>query len=339
MYLAPLNYDRFFKKVFSHTHIAKAFLEDFLGEKIEEIELLERTHLLTNSAMKIEVDFRCKIKGSYIIIDMQQWYKPDVVKRFYLYHCASTALQLETLPEKIQPTKKEDKRAKDKDYTAVEPVLTLIWMVSDSLEFTDNFITYTTAPEMSLDFIGNTELWDRQDIKELSEVREVVLKTLNATHKDLDFLRKNRLIFMFQHNIVKDEKFSPYRKWFEFAEKTRNRNNRAADFTSYKKEKIFKEMMRTLLKKGMNESDLEYLLNEDEVLEMVERTLEGARKEGRKEGRQMGIEEGKQMGIEEERNTTIFKLYLKGKSAEEIADLLDISAQTAQIVINNYEKK
>lgn len=27
MYLVPLNYDRFFKKKFSHTHIAKAFLE------------------------------------------------------------------------------------------------------------------------------------------------------------------------------------------------------------------------------------------------------------------------------------------------------------------------
>lgn len=53
MYLAPLNYDRFFRKVFSHTHIAKAFLEDFLDVKIEEITLLERAHLLTNKAMRI----------------------------------------------------------------------------------------------------------------------------------------------------------------------------------------------------------------------------------------------------------------------------------------------
>ena len=68
MYLAPLNYDRFFKKVFSHTHIAKAFLEDFLDVTIEEITLLERTHLMTNSAMKIEVDFRCKIAGNNFIL-------------------------------------------------------------------------------------------------------------------------------------------------------------------------------------------------------------------------------------------------------------------------------
>ncbi len=37
MYLAPLNYDRFFKKVFSDIKIAKKFLEDFLGVDIEEI--------------------------------------------------------------------------------------------------------------------------------------------------------------------------------------------------------------------------------------------------------------------------------------------------------------
>lgn len=37
MYLAPFNYDRFFERVFKHPHIAKRFLEDILGEKIEEI--------------------------------------------------------------------------------------------------------------------------------------------------------------------------------------------------------------------------------------------------------------------------------------------------------------
>ena len=63
MYLAPLNYDRFFKKVFSHTHIAKAFLEDFLEKKIDEIVLLETSHFLTDDASKISFDFRCKIEG------------------------------------------------------------------------------------------------------------------------------------------------------------------------------------------------------------------------------------------------------------------------------------
>ena len=38
MYLAPLNYDRFFKKVFSEIAIAQQFLEDFLDVNIESIE-------------------------------------------------------------------------------------------------------------------------------------------------------------------------------------------------------------------------------------------------------------------------------------------------------------
>jgi hypothetical protein len=40
MYLAPLNYDRYFKKVFSDTRIAKRFLEDFFDIEIDELELL-----------------------------------------------------------------------------------------------------------------------------------------------------------------------------------------------------------------------------------------------------------------------------------------------------------
>lgn len=44
MYLAPLNADRFFKKVFSDNRISKRFLEDFLEIEIESIELLSNQH-------------------------------------------------------------------------------------------------------------------------------------------------------------------------------------------------------------------------------------------------------------------------------------------------------
>jgi len=78
MYLAPLNYYRFYKRVFSLTHIAKRFLEDFLGQTIDHIEPLEVHHSVTNDDSKIEFDFHCTIGNSEVIIDMQQWYK----KRF-----------------------------------------------------------------------------------------------------------------------------------------------------------------------------------------------------------------------------------------------------------------
>ena len=41
MYLALLNYDGFFKKVFSDLGIVKCFLEDFLDIKIESIERIK----------------------------------------------------------------------------------------------------------------------------------------------------------------------------------------------------------------------------------------------------------------------------------------------------------
>jgi hypothetical protein len=94
MYLAPLNYDRYFKKVFKETEIAKKFLEDFFDISIESIELLTQKHKITDDAVAVEFDFRCKIKGHHIIIDMQQWFKPDIVNRFYVYHTINTALQL-----------------------------------------------------------------------------------------------------------------------------------------------------------------------------------------------------------------------------------------------------
>ncbi len=41
MYLAPLNYDRFFRKVFSDPEISRRFLEDFLGTEIRSMEFLK----------------------------------------------------------------------------------------------------------------------------------------------------------------------------------------------------------------------------------------------------------------------------------------------------------
>ncbi|MGE5340586.1 MAG: hypothetical protein ACM3SY_03810, partial [Candidatus Omnitrophota bacterium] len=84
MFLAPLNYDRYFKKCFSDPDIAKKFLEDFLEETIEEFEMLNGQHRITDDATLVEFDYRCKIKGAYVIIDMQQWYKRDIGQRFYL---------------------------------------------------------------------------------------------------------------------------------------------------------------------------------------------------------------------------------------------------------------
>jgi hypothetical protein len=62
----------------------------------------------------------------------------------------------------------------------------------------------------------------------------------------MSFLEKNRLIFLFQPNIIKNKAATPYAKWFEFAEKTRNPNNQASDFEDYAHNSIFAQMIHRL---------------------------------------------------------------------------------------------
>ena len=69
----------------------------------------------------------------------------------------------------------------------------------------------------------------------------------------------------------------------------------------------------------VNVSLTEY--NEEEFIE--NRRAEG-REEGRKEGREEGIKEGRREGIREGKVQIIQKLLGKGRSCEEISDLLDI---------------
>jgi len=37
-------------------------------------------HKFTDDAAAVEFDFRCKIDDQFVIIDMQQWFKSDVVQ-------------------------------------------------------------------------------------------------------------------------------------------------------------------------------------------------------------------------------------------------------------------
>lgn len=300
MYLAPINYHRFFVKVFSDERIAQKFLEDFLDVEIQEFQVLEDKHRITNDAAAVEFDFRCKIQDSYVIIDMQQWYKPDIVQRFFLYHTLNTALQLEELPLKRFDFPAKAKMPKrGKDYRLLAPVYTLIWMVVDTLNFDLDYVSYLMAPEILVDFLNNNRLWREPEIKKLLEERKKVLKVLQNEAKNLDFLPKNRLIFMFQKNIVKNKAMKKYEKWFEFAEKTRNENNAEEDFEAYKGDEIFCEMMRRLRKDTLSDEDFYYIEDQKEAWEEAERLERGFYEDGKKQGRKEGRKEGKIEGIKE----------------------------------------
>ncbi|MEK7255492.1 MAG: hypothetical protein AAB316_12150, partial [Bacteroidota bacterium] len=284
MYLAPLNADRFFKKVFSDPDIAKAFLEAFLGVIIQHIELLPVKKKLSDAAVVVEFDFRCIIDGQPVIIEMQRGYLDDVVQRFYLYFAVATALQLENLPLKEIVTK-QGLQKKVASYEGVEPVITLVWMAEDTLGTEENFLNFSMLPEEAASFLKNESLWKNQDWEELTRQREKLLEMLNNQTKSLGFLNKNRLIFAFQQNIVKNKPAAPYFKWFDFAEKTRNTNNRKEDFKQYKNDKDMNPIIQRINQEVLDEEDYSYL-----------EEFEAERNAGRIEGRNIGIHEGREEG-------------------------------------------
>jgi len=330
MYLAPLNYDRYFKKVFSDLKIAKRFLEDFFDVTIETIELLTIQHKITDDAVAVEFDFRCKIDTHFVIIDMQQWYKPDVVHRFYTYHCINTALQLENLPLKSIALE-GDKERKVKDYNEILPVITLVWMVDDTFGFKNDYVSYTMTPEIVSNFIKNNLLWQNKDIARLLEEREQSLILLNNKTKRLDFLQKNRLIYAFQKNIVKNaqntnSKYHKYINWFEIAEKTKNRLNEKSDFLKYADDEIFAELIRRINKDTLTEEDYTYIDNYQQFTERVKRYEKPIFQEGFDEGMEKGMEKERQLQ-KQEKIENAKKGILAGLSNEMINLLTNLSVE------------
>ncbi len=339
-YLAPLNYDRFFKKVFSSTKIAKKFIEDFLDVKIQKIVELKNQRKITDDSRIVEFDYYCRIDDEYVIIDMQQWYKHDVVYRFYIYHCLGSVLQLENLPLK-GVLHSDGKLRKIKSYETLVPVITIIWMVEDNLGNDADFEAFTMLPEKTKHFFLETDVWKNKNIE--SRVQDV-LKSINNNSKGLQFLQKNRLIFAFQKNIIKNNNISKYLKWFSIAGKTLKTNNKKEDFDEYKKDKILLELMRRLLRSDLNDADLEYIETELETKKIIERYNESVFKKGIRQGMVQGIEEGIEQELansnirikqeredskkrikQEELKTNIYKLLFEGKNKNKISQQLKIS--------------
>lgn len=335
MYLAPLNYDRFFKKVFSDLEIAQRFLEDFLGISIEEIMLLPTKAKITDSAMAVEFDFRCRINGQYVVIDMQQWFKVDVVKRFYLYHTLGTALQAETLPMK-QLTKRLLERARrERDYNDLAPTITLIWMANDNLNFKGDYVAFSMLPEALANFVRLERLWEDENRAELLALRQELLALVNNRTRQLDFLPQNRLIYAFQDNIVgnNDERLRKYYAWFEFAEKTRNKDNKPEDFQQYKKDPIFVKIMNRIAVEDLPKEDVDYAEQYEQWAEEFLRYDMGVRNEakqegwtegeakGKMDGKMEGKIEGKMEGKMEERYETARRCLRRGMSLQDTADI------------------
>ena len=347
MYVASLNLDLFFKKVFSNKRIAKKFLEDILNVQISDIKILSTDYRISDDAVIVKFDFRCKIQGKYMVIEMQQRYKIDVIKRFYLYHAVSTALQLETL-KPITVTKLNGETYTEKNYSGLKPVVTLIWMVDDVLGFEEDFIAYTTLPEAAKDFITDADLWEKS-LESILEERKKALKILLNDTKGLDFFAQNRLIYIFQKNIVKNKhKNSPYFKWFEFANISRNLNNKEEDFLKFKEDKDMAEVINRLRKDKLPPDEFKYvsdLLSYEILLKRMDLDHKAEMKRQKKaalEQQVKAIEQEKQKAEQEKQKAELLQnrllksikmLLQQGGTVETISEALEISLdETAELV-------
>ena len=316
MYLAPLNYDRFFKKIFNDNDIAKAFLEDFFDVKIQEIKKLDEHYRLTDKSRVVEFDYRCKIADKYVIIDMQQWYKQDIIQRFYLYHCLNTSLQLQDLDLKRIYRDKEGKERKEKDYRKLCPAITIVWLVDDSLGTDNNTITSYMQPEELDRFINENDLWANGSLKELKEKRKEILTILNNKTKDLNFLGKNKLTFALQKNIVrnieKKKELPKYANWFALAEKTKDEKNIKKDFVEFEVENSFKDryikVKQIICKDALTKEEMSYILDEKKHQEEIQRGIDTFVEQGEKKAK---------AEFEKEKETLLQKAEEADKKAEE----------------------
>jgi hypothetical protein len=360
MYIAPLNLDLFFKKVFSNKRIAKRFLECLLGITITEIKLLSVESKMTDDAVTVKFDFRCKINGHYVIIEMQQKYKIDVVKRFYLYHCVSTALQLETL-KPIKVVKPNGETYMEKNYSGLEPVITLIWMVDDMLGFEDDYIAFTTLPEAAKDFISNADLWE-QPLDKILEERKKTLKILDNKTKGLDFFTQNRLIYVLQKNILKNQRVGlPYFKYFDFANISRNKDNKEEDFLKYKDDKDMVEFINRLRKDKLTSEEFKYVSDihsydiyiariEQEHKESIAKKLANQKKRLEKMAFEHQLiliqkaEQEKQKAEQEKQKAEQLKIklakmmLLQGETIPKISEVLDISIEDTTELVEKIQK-
>jgi hypothetical protein len=338
MFVVSLNLDVFFKKVFSNKKIAKNFLQDFFGVKITEIKLLRSDYKVTDDATIVRFDYRCKINGKYVNIEMQQKYKTDVNKRFYLYHCLGTALQLETLEPKV--TKQfNGKTYTEKNYSGLEPVTTLVWMVDDTFNFTDDFVAFTTLPEAAKTFITDENLW-QQPIETILTEREKALNIINNKTKDLDFFTENRLVYAFQKNIVNNKKNSNYFKWFDLANKSRKTDNVEEDFSQFNNDEIMAEVIKRLKKDKLTTEEYKFVsdlplyeayygnlqqeLEEKNQQKLQEQEQMMKEKEQRIQEKEQRIQE-KEQRIQAEHQKLlkgIENLLRRGETIESIAELL-----------------
>lgn len=135
---------------------------------------------------------------------------------------------------------------------------------------------------------------------------------------------KNRLIYAFQKNIVKNKKYSKYLKWFEFAEKTRNPENKKEDFVTYEKDEIFMAVINRIRTDNLKSEEFQYIDDFEEFRRQVKIHEDVIRKEANNE-----------------KNSKFVKKLLANTdfSDEKIALLVDVKPDFVKIIRGKLTSK
>lgn len=255
-------------------------------------------------------------------------------------------MQLENLPAMVVPTI-NGKVYKTKDYSQVLPSITIVWMVDDRLGFTEDMVVYTPTPEVVSSFMLDDSLWQTKNIEALFKERQRILGIMDNNHKNLKFLSENRLIFAFQKNIVKNKKMAKYFLWFDFAQLTKNPNNKASDFESYRDKPIFSLVMEKLKTAEFSTDDFQYITDYPEYLKGLENYNKKLRREFEEEmlpiyekriarlEKQVEKRLEKQVALKTQQFehtilVTIKKCLMRGDSEKDIMDFLEIDNDRLQ---------
>ena len=174
---------------------------------------------------------------------------------------------------------------------------------------------------------------------ELLAERAKCLGIIDNRTRKLDFLQKNKLIYAFQPNIIRNKKFTKYLPWFELADKTRNKLNEKSWFDEYLKDQIFVEIIKRINTETFVQSDWEYIDKNEDSREKVKRFeqvyIEEGMEMGMEKGMEMGMEKGIEKGIPQ---GEIIKARKIAKEMKARGFVIDVIAELTNLSIEEIEK-
>ncbi len=213
-------------------------------------------------------------------------------------------------------------------------------MANDTLKFSEDYIAFALFPEQTVDFLKDDDLWNSKDLKKIEDYRQKTLILLNNNSKKLDFLPQNRLIYIFQKNIVKNKKYSEYFDWFELAEKTRNENNEKKDFIKYEKNKILMAVIQRIRKDKLKTEDFQYIGDYDKFLIQAKIYDDVHRREVREEVREEAWEQAveivNKVNVDKSKQKIVILSHKQGLNPDLIAAITELPTSKVNEIIENY---